>query len=203
MPPHLEVDSHHDDWHPQLVALSNDEPSSLSPLFRSVELPPRSATSCGLDRRMSDPDFTSAAGKQLVLKENPKKDVIAAAAPAVVSRITAIIGPESAYVKKTTAAVATPAATKAAATPTKTKSTPTPVTTKTVAQTTKSKQSPPSGKAPVQQKSKSKKSESKPIFLRASHYVSKKGWKVVKSLPKKVTSSVGSVKVPGHNRNVV
>ena len=108
---------------------------------------------------MSDPDFTSAAGKQLVLKENPKKDVIAAAAPAVVSRITAIIGPESAYVKKTTAAVATPAATKAAATPTKTKSTPTPVTTKTVAQTTKSKQSPPSGKAPVQQKSKSNRSK--------------------------------------------
>ena len=105
MPPRVEVDSHAEDGlqTPVPQSASNDE--APSPLFRdnSVKPPPPSSS---LDRRQSDPHF---AGKEMALEEEPAKQPAAH----TVSRITAIIGPESAYVK-TTGDAPSPAATVAA-----------------------------------------------------------------------------------------
>eukprot|EP00584_Thalassiosira_punctigera_P021085 CAMPEP_0172548392 /NCGR_PEP_ID=MMETSP1067-20121228/17694_1 /TAXON_ID=265564 ORGANISM="Thalassiosira punctigera, Strain Tpunct2005C2" /NCGR_SAMPLE_ID=MMETSP1067 /ASSEMBLY_ACC=CAM_ASM_000444 /LENGTH=187 /DNA_ID=CAMNT_0013335599 /DNA_START=118 /DNA_END=681 /DNA_ORIENTATION=- len=187
MPPHVDADSHHDDWHPAPRSRSLPYDHEPSPLFRdseSAKAPPRSP----LDRRQSDPDFTASV-REMVRKDDPAKHV---AAP-VVSVITAIIGPESAYVRSSTGGGSTPAdkGSMAAA-----------ASTEATGVTAQQKQSPTSTKKPPSQ-SKGGKTEHKPLFLRASRYVSKKGWKVVKSLPNKVASTVGSVKVPGHHRNVV
>lgn len=185
MPPHIEIDSHHDDWHqpsarqPPLMAGDNEP----SPLFRdheSLKVSPISR----LDRRQSNPDFPTA-GKEMLLKEDPIKQAVAP----VISVITAIIGPESAYVKAPSSS-SRPPATKGSTT-----------TSTTAAVGAAQQKQPPTKKSP--NPNNKGKMETKPILLRASRYVSKKGWKVVKSLPNKLVSTVGSMKVPCHHRNVV
>mmetsp|Transcript_23760 Transcript_23760/g.51390 ORF Transcript_23760/g.51390 Transcript_23760/m.51390 type:complete len:181 (-) Transcript_23760:238-780(-) len=180
MPPRIEVDSNEDDWHhpaprPSFTPTSNDEPS---PLFRDHDITMPSTSR--LDRRQSDPDFSA-----IVLKEDPIKKLLVVAP--VVSRITAIIGPESAYVRTSTPSISI--------SPPKTTAGPTSTPKQAQQQTTTTKKPPtPSPKGKI---------ETKPILLRATRFVSKKGWKVVKSLPNKLVSTVGSVKIPGHHRNVV
>eukprot|EP00581_Thalassiosira_minuscula_P009561 CAMPEP_0183702674 /NCGR_PEP_ID=MMETSP0737-20130205/700_1 /TAXON_ID=385413 /ORGANISM="Thalassiosira miniscula, Strain CCMP1093" /LENGTH=195 /DNA_ID=CAMNT_0025929325 /DNA_START=98 /DNA_END=685 /DNA_ORIENTATION=+ len=195
MPPHVELDCHHDEWcQPsyQLQPLTSheDEEQSCSPLFRSIQVAPKSSR---LDRRQSDPEFDKLQqdileeeGKEVGSKsEDPaKKKAVVAQAPPAVSVITAIIGPESAYVRTVSPANSATSASTAS-------------TTSTSTATAQTKQQRTNNKSPTDNK------KAKPIHLRATRYVSKKGWKVVKSLPKKVVSTVRSAKIPGHHRNVV
>lgn len=183
MPPHIEVEPHHDDvlQTPVPHPASNDE-EVPSPLFRddnNVKAPPPSSS---LDRRQSDPLF---AGKEVVLHEEPIKQ---AASPAAVSRITAIIGPESAYVK-TTNAPASAAEAKAPA---------------AAQQPTR-----PAAAAKPSPNQSGAKIEKKPLSLRASRFVKKHGWRAV---PKKLASMASSntarpagaaKKVPVRHKNVV
>jgi len=200
MPPHIEIDSHHDELYPAHRSPTLYDDEQPSPLFRDSEavVTPISP----LDRRQSDPHFSDPAevnNRSLVLKvDDATKKAVTTARPVVVSRITAIIGPESAYIINTTASnnnnrVSTTA--KGTTTTTATSSSAT-TKTETAATTTSS---------PKRKQAQTNKKDTKPIFLRASRYVSKKGLKVVKFLPNKVASTVGSinVKVPGHHRNVV
>mmetsp|Transcript_14122 Transcript_14122/g.21286 ORF Transcript_14122/g.21286 Transcript_14122/m.21286 type:complete len:206 (+) Transcript_14122:48-665(+) len=205
MPPHIEIDSHHDELcpAPRSPTLYDDE--QPSPLFRDSEVViPISP----LDRRQSDPNFSDPAevkNRSLVLKDAPTKKAVTTARPVVVSRITAIIGPESAYIRNTTVSnnnnrVSTTTAKGTTTTTTTSSSVATKTATKAAAATTTTTTSAQKKKQP-----QTNKKDTKPIFLRASRYVSKKGLKVVKFLPNKVASTVGSinVKVPGHHRNVV
>lgn len=218
MPPYIEVDSHQDDdfglqlARPPLV-LSTDQPSPLFLDYESVnpQLSPTASTS-QLSRRQSDPDFTA-----LVIKDDPaKKAKEAAKAAPVVSVITAIIGPESAYVRTAnTKADSANGKSTATAVPTAKSSSSSGVAAKVTKQQPKKAAQPSPSKSTPSVTSKTKSTPAntnksakgkieRPILLkRATHYVSKKGWKVVKSLPKRVASSVASVKVPGHYRNVV
>jgi hypothetical protein len=111
MPPYqVDTDSsYQDDWN----RLFNDE--KLSPLFRDHDskIAP-SSPSCRLDKRQSDPEYAAAAEggrERTTSSEDPlghrpstttTTSTTATAAAVVstrVSRITSIIGPESAYVK--------------------------------------------------------------------------------------------------------
>lgn len=192
MPPHIEVDSHHDEWH-----LQTPQPTSLdapSPLFLDYETisngsPGGGGALSSLSQRQSDPDFTKLEYKKMVVKEDVK---------AAVSRITAIIGPESAYVRRANSSPkASSATTTTAAAGAK--------STSNAVQTSSTSTSATTKKSSSNNNPKGKKMETdRPISLRrATRYVSKKGWKVVKSLPNKVASSVRSVHVPCHHRNVV
>ena len=214
MPPYIEVETHgNDDWSWLTTASStavnenssklnnNDHNNDLSsPLFRDDDsnIPPPSR----LDRRQSDPDFTTLAAKQKedthIIINKPL-----AAPPPVVSRITAIIGPESAYVRTncsvnnstTNASSNTPPSTSTASIPKRE-----PIVYKNgIPQKKKPLSSSSSGNS-----GENKDGDNKPMFLRrATKLVSKKGWKVVKSLPNKLISTVNSVKIPGVHKNVV
>lgn len=199
MPPHVEIDcSHHDDWQPRSLAYDDDE--QPSPLFRDSESMKVSPRSSPLDRRQSDPD----AGSEIVPRAADRPTGPGAFAP-VVSVITAIIGPESAYVRTSpSSAVVASTTTKTTTAATKTTTT---TTTTTVAALPKRPPAAPQSKPSPDRKDEGgiREDEAKPIIiLRASRYVSKKGWKVVKSLPNKLGSMVGSMgmKLPCH-RNVV
>lgn len=192
MPPHVEVESHSDELHrPSNSSIAADD--APSPLFRdhddgTVPISPL----CRLDRRQSDPDFSATEGTEMILRDGPGKKAASAASP-VVSVITAIIGPESAYVRATGADSPTTAATASSDGSGK------PTATAAAASMKQQALNPTS--APTKEK---KKVESKTVLLRATRYVSKKGWKVVKSLPRKIMSAGGSAKPPTCNhRNVV
>ena len=182
MPPHIEIDAHND----EILIINDDEPS---PLFRDQADTGIPFTS-RLDRRQSDPDF-KVEGSEMVVKNDAVKHQ--AVAP-VVSRITAIIGPESAYVRTTTPTASNinsqPPATAAAASAAANKAAPPP----------KPKEAPKPKPPPSQKEGKI---ESKPILLRATRFVSKKGWKVVKSLPRKVVSSIGGAKKTEKQSHVI
>lgn len=189
MPPYIEVDSHHDEdcWRPARppLVLSNDQPSPLFLDYDSITAQ-SSPSAFSLSRQQSNPDSTA-----VVLKEDPVKK---AAAP-VVSVITAIIGPESAYVRNTCGgggAPNSPAAASSSAASNKRQRPAEPTSSST---SSNSKPSSPNGgpKGKIE----------KPMLLRATRYVSKKGWKVVKSLPNRLATTAGSVRVPGRHRNVV
>ena len=214
MPPYIEVETHgNDDWSWLTTASStavnenssklnnNDHNNDLSsPLFRDDDsnIPPPSR----LDRRQSDPDFTTLSAKH----EEDTHIIInkpLAAHPPVVSRITAIIGPESAYVRTncsvnnstTNASSNTPPSTSTASIPKR--------------EPIVYKNGIPQKKKPLSSSSSGNSGENedgnnKPVFLRrATKLVSKKGWRVVKSLPNKLISTVNSVKIPGVHKNVV
>lgn len=213
MPPYIEADSHHhdndcqvptDQPKPALVTSTNND-ELPSPLFRDNTITTR--TNFGLDRRLSDPNNLDE-GKEVILKDEPAKQVVAP----IVSRITAIIGPESAYVK-TAKTVSSPTATKGVGATTATKSSSSSSSTVKQQKQQTQKQQPlkKSMNKTKDQKTDTTTTNKKPVYLRASRYVSKKGWKVVKSLPNKLVSTArstcaGSVKVPkvpGNHRNVI
>ncbi|KAL7437680.1 hypothetical protein ACHAXH_005276 [Discostella pseudostelligera] len=127
MPPHIEIESHHhhhDDWHrPQQSSggggdRSNSSSSTSiedsSPLFRDHHddrtfLAGASSLSCRLDRRVCNPNYFE--GKESleldgdapvgsIQQQQPTTKQPQQATVAPVSRIAAIIGPESAYYAK-------------------------------------------------------------------------------------------------------
>lgn len=119
MPPYVEVD-HHDDGHELIISSAkeplitdgnissngnNDEPI-LSPLFRDNSIP---STTFGLDRRLCDPDFNTTAISAVGGSNN--NDAVRQAVAPVVSVITSIIGPESAYVRNNTETTTTSSST--------------------------------------------------------------------------------------------
>eukprot|EP00578_Thalassiosira_sp_NH16_P028927 CAMPEP_0181094770 /NCGR_PEP_ID=MMETSP1071-20121207/10167_1 /TAXON_ID=35127 /ORGANISM="Thalassiosira sp., Strain NH16" /LENGTH=197 /DNA_ID=CAMNT_0023177115 /DNA_START=103 /DNA_END=696 /DNA_ORIENTATION=- len=197
MPPYVEVDTHHDEdcWRPARppLVLSNDQPSPLFLDYDSITAAKSSPSAVSLSPQQSNPEFSA-----VVLREDPAKK--AAAAAPVVSVITAIIGPESAYVRNTCGGAAStnfPAAASSTASskrqrPAEPSSSP-----------TSSNNKPSSSSSPANGSNTKKWKTEKPMLLRATRYVSKKGWKVVKSLPNRLATTAGSVRVPGRHRNVV
>lgn len=212
MPPHIEIDSHHDDGllaapRSSLALCTDDAPSPLFHDSDSLRKPPPTSP---LDRRQSDPEFVSAKKEAAPANGAARK----AAAPAV-SRITAIIGPESAYVRAASASAAG-----SGGRPSPKGATAAGAAAKSVAAARpkpklKPKPSPPNKNSPSPNGSTGGKTEGskpgksegeppKPKFLRRSQYLGKKGWKLAKSLPGKMASAVGRrMKIPGHHRNVV
>ena len=216
MPPHIEVETHsNDDWSWLTSAssttvdngnnnkLNNDNNNNntdlSSPLFRDDDsnIPPPPSR---LDRRQSDPDFTALVKHEEKDTHITNKPLVAPSP--VVSRITAIIGPESAYVNVRTCSTTTNNVSSSS------NNTPPSITTSTSI----SKKEPIVYKNGIPQKKKSpspngtncenKDSETN-LLRRATKLVSKKGWKVVKSLPNKLMSTFKSVKIPGVHKNVV
>lgn len=193
MPPHVDIDAHHDEWPEERspTSLLADDEHYSSPLFRDYcELPPKVPPEARLDLRQSDPDLSAAAAGTAPTME--AAGGARAAPPPPVSRITAIIGPESRYVR---------AYEKGAVAGTK------------AGPGTSNKgggdRPPPSPPVPAP---RPRKPASNPNpFARASARASKKGWKVMKSLPNKLASTVGNVKVSSvkvkvpvpHYRNAV
>ena len=96
MPPHIELDSSHDEWRttrqPQLASL-NLANGEQSPLFQDEDNTRQSSFN-SLDRRQSDTEFVWTA-RQLVKKDKKNNQEV----KPFVSKISMIIGPESAYVK--------------------------------------------------------------------------------------------------------
>jgi hypothetical protein len=204
MPPfQVDVDSSYQDDFNRLF--NGDE---LSPLFRDhdIKIAP-SSPSCRLDKRQSDPEYAAAAAEggreRALLSEDPtlghrppsssSTATTGSIVPCRVSRITAIIGPESAYVKVGDAApgyvggLPTPPPPPAA----------------------DSKSSAPKREVTQARSPEVKtasvgggKRESKSLFVRATRFVSKRGWKLVKSLPSKLSCEFGTAKV-GRHRNVI
>jgi len=167
MPPHIEIDAHHDEWpeERQPTSLLADYDEHLSPLFLDYrELPPKIPPESRLDLRQSDPDMSVASPMEEPVE---RREVVASAVP--VSRITAIIGPESRYVRTKDESVGT-------------------------GSKADSRRPQPNAPGTGRPRGPPSNVNANP-FARASARASKKGWKVVKSLPNKLVSTVGSVKV--------
>jgi hypothetical protein len=183
----------------------------LSPLFRDHDskIAP-SSPSCRLDKRQSDPDYAAAAaaaaaegGRERTLSsEDPTlghrpssstTTTTGAIIPKRVSRITAIIGPESAYVKVGDSA------------PGEVGGLPTPPLAPTAADEPSAPKRevtaarPPEGKATSDGGGKR---EGKSLLIRATRFMSKRGGKIVKSVPRKMASEFGTAKV-GQHQNVI
>ena len=177
MPPYIEVEPHTntDDWSYETTTKNSDvnqdinnNNEQLSPLFHddSTEPPP----TCRLDRRQSDPCL------DMIIEEKPekKKEVIQPK-----SRIAQIIGPESSYFSTSSTLTNNESQTTAAKLPTNTD----PIIPKPPRKQVIYKNGIPIKVDPDSPKKKeeSKVNTSKPNILR----IGKKGWKIMKSLPKK------------------
>ncbi|KAL3822182.1 hypothetical protein ACHAXA_008198 [Cyclostephanos tholiformis] len=198
MPPYqVEADSsYRDDWQ----RLVNDD--KLSPLFRDHDskiAPPSS--SCRLDKRQSDPEYAAAAesGRERALSwEDPNlghrpstttttTTTTLSVVSMPVSRITAIIGPESAYIKFPDDVGGLPPPKLAADGCDETKRVAIP------------------GRRLPEERSPSDNGGGKvaqSLLVRASRLVGKRGWKLVKYIPIKLTSAFGTVGV-GEHQNVI
>ncbi len=209
MPPYqVDVDSSYQDDFNRLF--NNDE---LSPLFRDHErkIAP-SSPSCRLDKRQSDPEYAAAAaaaaaegGRERTLSsEDPTlghrpsssstTTTTGAIIPKRVSRITAIIGPESAYVKVGDSA------------PGDVGGLPTPPLPPAAADEPSAPKREVTAARPPEVKAITndggEKRESKSFLVRATRFMNKRGGKLVKSVPRKMASEFGTAKV-GQHRNVI
>jgi len=190
MPPHIEIDTHHDEWpeRRQPTSLLGCDEHHPSPLFLDYrELPPKVPPESRLDLRQSDPDMSASTPKMEEIGD--RREGAAAAAAVPVSRITAIIGPESRYVRTKEESVGTGAS-------------------DGTGSASKVSVPPPQPSAPEKGRPRKPPSNANANpFARASARASKKGWKAVKSLPKKLVSTVENVKVANvklaHYRNTV
>jgi len=204
MPPYIEIDAHHDEWpeERQPTSLLGYDEHHPSPLFLDYrELPSKVPPESRLDLRQSDPDLSAVPPREEEVVE--RREVVATAVP--VSRITAIIGPESRYVRTKEENVGTGASTGTGAGSRVGDRPPQPSAPEVGR---------PPGRAPdarrmfqVDQPQRPPSNANANPFARASARASKKGWKVVKSLPNKLVSTVGNVKVSNvkipHYRNAV
>ena len=173
MPPYIEVDSHHNDECTLLQRSSADDTNKNnnfpSPLYDDVLSTPPTTTS-RLDRRQSDPGFTGLSSVQ----EDPMKKPLLDSRVGEVSRIQAIIGPESAYyIRRPSVNIINNSTT----TTNTTTNTPTPRTVY---------------KNGIPQKPKSQSDNVKKDLpslevqiFRTSKCITKKGWKILKSISKK------------------
>jgi len=178
MPPYIEVDSHHNDEYTLLQKSNADDINKNnnfpSPLFHDDVLSTPPPTTSRLDRRQSDPGFTGLS----TVQEDPMKKPLLDSRVGEVSRIQAIIGPESAYIIRR---------------PSVNNST---TTTNTTTNTTPKPRI--VYKNGIPQKPKSQQSEEKKKDLpslevhiyRTTKSICKKGVKALKSIPKKCKLSI-------------
>ncbi|KAL7545281.1 hypothetical protein ACHAWF_008631 [Thalassiosira exigua] len=237
MPPHVDVDSFQDDLccpsRPGPLAPSDARDDAKlshqsSPLFRDTcddgvlgHPPSTPSSSCGLEPCQSDPDFSALPAPP---PPNPRTPP-----PPPVSRITAIIGPESAYVRSTEEVLdghagAARATAKAVATSATKEGAINAV--KSVSNGVKTglinavKKEPAKGEAavarqrPLQPKQtpqvnafpsgRDQKKVARPkTLLRVSRRAGRKGLRAVRSLPRKLATTAGSMRTPFRRRNVV
>ena len=203
MPPYqVDVESSYQDEFNRLF--NNDE---LSPLFRDHDSKiALSSPSCRLDKRQSDPEYAAAAANEgrertlssedLTLGHRLSSSSTTMTGPIVprrVSRITAIIGPESAYVKVGDSA------------PGEVGGLPTPPLPPAAADEPSAPKQEVTVARPPEVKATSDggdKREGKSLLVRATRFMRKRGWKLVKSVPRKVASEFGTAKV-GQQQNVI
>ena len=206
MPPYqVDVESSYQDDFNRLF--NNDE---LSPLFRDHDrkIAP-SSPSCQLDKRQSDPEYAAAAAaeggmEKTLSSEDPTlghrpsssstTTTTGAIIPKRVSRITAIIGPESAYGKVGDSA------------PGDVGGLPTPPLPPAAADEPSAPKREVTAARPPEVKATTndggEKREGKSLLVRTMRFMSKRGGKFVKSVPRKMASEFGTAKV-GQHRNVI